>query len=161
MASTLAILSVFIYQGIMFYTQMIMSNYILQKNPITGEYEIHPIRGNRMTWLVIVIACFYAYMLSSMTYILIRQIQSACCTSLPATDRNKVLNDFIVYSQTNLTWFALSFVLCSMPVICLLLVNSSPEFPLKTQSLLPVLYTLWGLHLFNMVVHTFIYSPKD
>lgn len=43
MASTLAILSVFIYQGIMFYTQMIMSNYILQKSPLTGEYELHPI----------------------------------------------------------------------------------------------------------------------
>ena len=79
-----------------------------------------------MTWLVIVIACFYMYMLSSMTYILIRQFQSACCTSLPMTDRNKVLNDYIVYSQTNLTWFALSFVLVVMPLICFLLVDVSP-----------------------------------
>lgn len=76
-----------------------------------------------MIWLVIVIASFYAYMVSVMTFILFRQIRSACCSATDTTDRAKVLADFLVYSHANLTWFALSFVLVVMPLICLLMIK--------------------------------------
>ena len=76
-----------------------------------------------MIWLVIVIASFYAYMVSVMTFILFRQIRSACCSATDTTDRAKVLADFLVYSHANLTWFALSFVLVVMPFICLLMIK--------------------------------------
>jgi len=159
-ASTLSIISVFTYQGIMFYCQMVLSNEIIVKDPVTNVITFKPIEGNQMIWLVIVTACFYSYMLSNMTYIMIRQCQSACCTSLPTTDRNKVLTDYIVYAQTNLTWFALSFVLCTMPFVCLLLVNVTYEDTTHQQSFLPIMYTMWAMHVFNMFVHTFLYSPK-
>ena len=71
-ASTLAIISVFMYQGIMFYSQMVLSNYIFEFDSVTKTYKTQPIKGNQMTWLVIVTGCFYTYMLSAMTYILIR-----------------------------------------------------------------------------------------
>ena len=73
-ASTLDIMSVFMYQGIMFYCQMVLSEEIWVKvdDGVSVHYSLHAIDSNRMTWLLIEAACFYCYMLSAMTYILYR-----------------------------------------------------------------------------------------
>mmetsp|Transcript_14310 Transcript_14310/g.18040 ORF Transcript_14310/g.18040 Transcript_14310/m.18040 type:complete len:93 (+) Transcript_14310:372-650(+) len=89
----------------------------------SGEYQFKPITGNRMTWLMLETACFYTYMVAAITYILIRSLMSACGSASPVTDRQKVMTDYIYYSRHNITWFALNFTLCFMPVICMLLIG--------------------------------------
>jgi len=80
-ARILATISVFGYQGIVFYTQFVLSHALLVQNA-AGEYELMPVEGNKTMWLVIETACFYLYMFAAIFYILGNQIlgvfQTAC-----------------------------------------------------------------------------------
>ena len=64
-------------------------------------------------------ATFYLYMFATVFYIagmaLIRTFESANVVS----DARKAVLDFISYAAINLTWFALNFVLCTMPPLCI------------------------------------------
>lgn len=130
-ASTLEILTVFTYQGIMFYCQMVLSEEIWVKvnDGANTHYSLQAMDSNRMTWLLIEAACFYCYMLSAMTYLLYQSFRSCLCSATPIQDRRKALTDFISFSYYNMTWFALSFVLCIMPIICRVLTSYTLEFP--------------------------------
>ena len=48
-----------------------------------------------MIWLIIETCCFYMYMLGSMVYILVRQLQSVCSSAAETSDMKKVTTDFI------------------------------------------------------------------
>ena len=71
-ARILATLSVFVYQGTVFYAQMQLANNLLEKIPGSSKYTMKSIKGNRMIWLVIETACFYLYMVAAMIYIFVR-----------------------------------------------------------------------------------------
>ena len=72
-------------------------------------------------WLLIETACFYLYVTSAILFVLWRQLISVCARSVEISDMYKSLTDFIVYSAHNLTWFAINFVCCTMPLVCLFL----------------------------------------
>lgn len=106
-------------------------------------------------------ACFYLYMLAAMTYIFFRQLQSAGESAEGVSDRLKVLTDFIDYSKQNLTWFSLNYVLCTMPLICILLESATKHKTLHTQSYLPIMYVLWAMHAANFFIHSLVYGHPD
>jgi len=87
-------------------------------------------------------------------------MKSACCDSIEVSDMKKALTDFITYSSNNLTWFAFNFVLCTMPIVCIIIDNDSLYTPCGTQSYFPILYTLWGMHVVAFMCQITIYK-KD
>ena len=161
-ARILATLSVFIYQGTVFYAQLSLANELLHKLP-DNTYRLNKIKGDRTIWLILETACFYLYMIAAMIYIFVRQMESACCDALQVSDMKKVLTDFITYSSNNLTWFAFNFVLVTMPPVCILLDDQDLWFAGKTSSYFKIIYTLWGMHILAFICQIFIYkrSPKD
>ena len=72
-----------------------------------------------MIWLVIETATFYLYMLATVAYIGGMTIIRAFEASNGVSDAKKAMLDFIKYASVNLTWFALNFVLCTMPPVCI------------------------------------------
>ena len=128
-----------------------------------GVYDLRPIRGGFMIWLILETACFYLYMISNMIYILVRQVESVFWSATPISDMKKALTDFISYSSNNLTWFAFNFVLCTMPPICLVLDDPDLWKHKIDDSYKKITYTLWAMHVLAFVCQFFIYkrSPKD
>lgn len=61
-------LSVFIYQGTVFYAQMTLADAIFNCSN-DGSCIIEPFRGNRMCWLMIETVCFYLYVFAAVAYI--------------------------------------------------------------------------------------------
>ena len=106
-------------------------------------------------YITIETACFYVYMLATVAYIAYRMLSSAWFGNpRDASDSNKLITDFIEYSENNLTWFAFNFVLCLLPPICLYVV--SPGFTkMYTQhadqtngfDLIYFVYATWALHI--------------
>lgn len=70
------------------------------------------------------------------------------------------MTDFITYASINLTWFAFNFVLCALPLVCILLQSDSANliFEGKTASYAPIVYTLFGMHLLHFVCKMKIYK---
>ena len=107
-------LSVFIYQGTVFFAQMTLAENIFNCAN-DGSCTIEPIMGNRMAWLMIETCCFYTYVFAAVAYIAWSMIRGVCEKPDPYSDRAKAITDFICYASINLTWFALNFVLVLMP----------------------------------------------
>mmetsp|Transcript_6940 Transcript_6940/g.9635 ORF Transcript_6940/g.9635 Transcript_6940/m.9635 type:complete len:301 (+) Transcript_6940:496-1398(+) len=115
-----------------------------------------------MCWLMIETCCFYLYMLAAIVFILVRQLQSAWCDALETADMKKALTDYVQYSMLNLTWFAINFVTCAMPPVCIWL-NSDEALDRAgyDQSFQPVIYTLWAMHLIAFLAQVFIYDTVE
>lgn len=162
-ARILATLSVFGYQGTVFYAQLVLGHDLLLQDA-HGHYTLQPIVGNETMWLILEAACFYLYVIAAMVFIFTKQMtgvfESACTTE----DMYKALTDYICYSSHNLTWFALNFVTCCMPALCIFGLEGSKYLEGSTQTLLPIMYTLWAMHILHFVLQTRIYEyiePKQ
>ena len=112
-------IAVFLYQGTVFLAQKVLFEQLVLCPADGSQCSIGIIRGTQMIWLVIETATFYLYMLATVVYIagmaIVRTFESAGTVS----DRKKAVLDFISYAAINLTWFALNFVLCTMPPLCI------------------------------------------
>ena len=161
----LATISVFVYQGAVFYAQKVLADEIVTcgyEDGSADEYfcKYEPLRGNNQVWLVIETLCFYLYVLAAVAYICWRQLYGSCCKNASAkSDMSKALNDFIEYATLNLTWFSFNFVLVCMPPI-LLYALDSPDLQIssRTQSYIPIMYTLWAMHLIHFAFQIRIYE---
>lgn len=82
--------------------------------------------------------------------------------SLQKSDMSKVLQDFISYAAINLTWFAINFVLVTMPPILIWNLDS-PELTIEgnTGTYMPIIYTLWGMHVLHFLFQLRIYELSD
>lgn len=58
----------FIYQGTVFYAQMVLADTIFNCSN-DGTCTIEPLYGNRMLWLLIETCCFYVYVFAAVAYI--------------------------------------------------------------------------------------------
>ena len=61
-------LSVFIYQGTVFFAQMTLADQIFNCES-DGSCTIESVKGNRMVWLLIETGCFYIYVFAAVAYI--------------------------------------------------------------------------------------------
>ena len=119
--------SVFMYQAAIFYVQMNIFNVALVCET-DGGCSITSPKSNIMAWLYIEITCFYLYMVSTVCYIAYSMVFSICTTKRGAqSDMSKTITDFLGYTQNNLIWFALNFVLFLMPLICVISLNPKAE----------------------------------
>ena len=70
----------------------------------------------------------------------------------------KALNDFIEYSNLNLTWFAFNFVLICMPPICIFALQDDVlEIKGATGNYAPLVYILWFVHIIQKFSNLRIY----
>ena len=145
----------------MFYAQLILAHYIFRCDA-KGNCVMNPIVGNKTTWLVMEMACFYLYMLATVFYIIWRTLRSTCCeTGEEKSDMYKALTDFINYSAINLTWFAINFVMVTMPLVSIVLLQGdymvNPEASGSYESLV---WILWGMHVVAFLFKMRIYEPS-
>ena len=155
-------LSVFCYQAAMFYAQLILAQYVFECNA-KGVCVMNPIVGNRSTWLVMEMACFYLYLIATMFYIIWRALASACFETggEKGSDMYKALTDFISYSAINLTWFAINFVMVTMPLLSILLLQGDDMVnPEASGSYEPLIWILWGMHMVAFGLQRRIYEPS-
>ena len=113
-----------------------------------------PIRGSQMIWLVIETATFYLYMSATVAYIGGMTIIRAFEASNGVSDARKAMLDFITYASVNLTWFALNFVLCTMPPVCIFVLQQSTNGLIlegKDGSFLPNMYLIWAIHVLTFL----------
>lgn len=112
-------ISVFAYQGSVFYAQFVLSNFIFYKTA-GGDVDLHEIEGARTAWLLLETVAFYLYVLSTVFYIMWRQMISVVWRDSQATsDMEKAISDFIEYASINLTWFAINVQTCVLPILIL------------------------------------------
>lgn len=72
---------------------------------------------------------------------------------------SKALNDFIEYATLNLTWFSFNFVLCVMPAVSLFGLKSTDlQIPGRTGSFVPIMYTMWAMHVIHFAFQLRIYA---
>lgn len=150
-------LSMMIYQGTVFYAQMVLVDELIDCSG-SGKSEgsqcvMRGVYGNRMTWLVIETSVFYLYVLGSISFMAWHMLSKTCATPDPHSDRTKAITDFIVYSSINLTWFAMNFVLCAMPPLCIFWLNNYDELVRKRYdgSYAIVMYVSWVTNLLVLV----------
>ena len=105
--------------------------------------------GNRMTWLLIETSAFYLYVFATIFYMAWHMIRGVCETPDDHSDRSKAIQDFIVYTSMNLTWFSLNFVLCTMPAVCIFWLNKNETLVRKRYdgSYAPIMYIIWITHM--------------
>ena len=157
-----ATVSVFLYQGSVFFAQMVLADNLIDCTSDSKCY-ITEIRGNRTLWLLIETNCFYLYMIATAVYIGWRMLREACAPANVISDMNKALKDFIDYASINLTWFAFNFVICLLPLICIGLQDEQPSLILegKTGSFAPLVYTLIGMHVIHFASKLRIYEERE
>ena len=73
----LSTLSVFIYQGTVFYAQMVLATEMINCDS-TGACHYVPIRGNTQVWLILETLCFYSYLFATVVYIAWRMLSGVC-----------------------------------------------------------------------------------
>ena len=61
-------LSVFIYQGTVFYAQLVLADAVFSCDD-NGSCVVMPLQGNKMVWLLIETCCFYTYVFAAVAYI--------------------------------------------------------------------------------------------
>jgi len=115
--------TVFCYQGAIFYVQLEVYN-----NMTVCDAESCWLQSPTnvfSVWLYIEIYCFYLYMASTVFYIAYHQLVEGVCFRKESdeSDMTKTITDFLVYAKDNLTWFAFNFVMVTMPLVCLLMLN--------------------------------------
>jgi hypothetical protein len=155
-----ATISVFAYQGTVFYAQLVLGHALINCPENGNRCTMEPLTGHRTTWLVIETACFYLYMIATMAYIVSRTMYSVIAEPpLEKSDMYKTLTDFISYANINLTWFALNFVICMMPPLCIYGIG---QYGLQreeaTGSYLPIMYVLWVTHCVSFAAQLRIYN---
>ena len=135
---------------------------LVKCSPDGNECYLHEITGVRQVWLVLETACFYAYMFATVVYIAGMGISSACRRAPIRSDFKKAIKDFIGYAAINLTWFALNFVLCTMPAFCIFVFpNDGLEIEGNTGSYLSNMYLLWGIHVITFLPKLRIYKINE
>ena len=108
-------------------------------------------------------------MFSTSAFILYRQCAG---TFFPKekSDIKKLIQDFITYAAINLSWFNINFLLCSMPLIVMLILNPllekhyddlHPEDEEKGIQLKWLIWILWVCHMIQFVTKVRIYSDDD
>ena len=123
-----------------------------------GGTTLNHIVGNRMAWLCIETACFYLYVLAAVFYIGWR-MATGISDANEKSDMEKALNDFIEYSNLNLTWFAFNFVLiCLPPIVIFVLQDEYLEIQGATGSYTPLVYILWMVHCIQIFLNLRIYK---
>ena len=111
-----------------------------------------------MTWLCIETACFYLYVLAAVFYIGWR-MAIGISDANEQSDMEKALNDFIEYSNLNLTWFAFNFVLiCLPPIVLFILDDDSLQIQGATGNYAPIVYILWAMHCVQIFTNMRIYK---
>lgn len=126
---------------------------------IDASGNVGDIVGVRTLWLLIETFCFYAYMTATAAYIAWMMTRGICEKATPKSDMAKALNDFIGYASINLTWFAFNWVLCLMPPICIYMINGPHlVFSDRTESYLPLMYTMWAMHCIAFLVKLRVYK---
>ena len=112
-------ISVFMYQGAVFYVQLNVYNNqsVCDQN---GCYLRAP-TNSVMVWVYIEVFMFYLYMLSSVVFIAYHQFVEGICfkKDQAQSDMRKTFTDFLTYADANLIWFAFNFILVFMPLVCM------------------------------------------
>mmetsp|Transcript_9656 Transcript_9656/g.11887 ORF Transcript_9656/g.11887 Transcript_9656/m.11887 type:complete len:268 (-) Transcript_9656:1415-2218(-) len=119
-------ISVFFYQGAVFYVQLnVYENQSICKP--SGRCFLDAPKNSYMIWLYIEIYCFYGYLASAIFYTIFHMLVSGiiCKKKTTKSDMNKTYTDFLTYAYGNLVWFAMNFVLVFMPIICMVLLNTT------------------------------------
>ena len=124
-------ISVFLYQGSVFYAQCVLANEMYICAPPADPHLkgcktkiLANITGSMEAWLFIETFCFYLYMFATVVFIAGNMIVSEFCSHAgTVADMSRAMIDFISYSSINLTWFAFNFVLCTLPPICIFLIK--------------------------------------
>ena len=147
-------LAVFLYQGTVFLAQKVLFEQLVICPAYGGSCTIGQIKGSQTIWLVIETATFYLYMFATVIYIagmaLIRTFESSSAVS----DARKAVLDFISYAAINLTWFALNFVLCTMPPLCIFVLQRNTgglTLEGKDGSFLPNMFLIWAIHVLTFL----------
>lgn len=122
-------LSIFVYQGPIFYAQYIIFKFggmFAEDFSERSDYPDASIHNAIRTvsplrdWLLIEVFVFYAYLHATVFFIAGYQIRSWCTKkSNTLTDIKKTETDFIMYSRDSLVWFAYNFVNFVMPLVVL------------------------------------------
>lgn len=156
----LATISVFAYQGTVFYAQLVLGNSLVSCPPSGKNCTLVPLTGSRTVWLVIETSCFYLYMFATIFYIISRMMYSVIAEpALEKSDMYKALTDFISYANINLTWFAFNFVICLMPGLCIYgLGQFAPIRQNATGSFTTIMYVLWATHCVSFAAQLRIYD---
>ena len=154
--------SVYLYQATVFYTQMVLVEELVDCSD-PERCTLRGVYGNRMTWLVIETSAFYLYALATVIYIAAHMIKGACETPDPHSDRAKAMSDFIVYTSMNLTWFALNFVLVTMPPLCIFWLNKYDSLVRKRfeGTYAPIMYLTWLTNITILVSKRRVISIKN
>ena len=114
-----------------------------------------------MTWLCIETACFYLYVLAAVFYIGWRMTVGISDAD-EKSDMEKALNDFIEYSNLNLTWFAFNFVLiCMPPIVIFGLQDELLEIKGATGNYAPLVWILWVVHIIQKFSNLRIYQIQE
>lgn len=117
-------ISVFMYQGAIFIVQLNVYN----NNSVCDADGCSLIPPNNvyLVWLYIEMYCFYMYMVSSVIFIMYHSFLEGVCAKKESTysDMNKTIMDFLTYENSNLIWFAFNFVLVTMPLVCIFILNA-------------------------------------
>jgi hypothetical protein len=160
-ARILSTISVFVYQGAVFYAQLTLANAFFDCS--AGVCIINHIQGNSEVWLIIETCCFYLYVLATVVYIAWRQFVGVCWERASVTgDMAKVLNDFIKYASINLTWFSFNFVLCVLPPVLIFGLHTADlVIDGATSSYAPIMYSLWCMHVMHFILCLRIYEQKN
>lgn len=159
-ARILATLSVFGYQGCVFYAQLVLGHDLLKQDG-DGHYTLQPIVGNETMWLCIEAACFYLYVVAAMAFLFARQMRGVFESACTTEDMYKAVTDYIIYSSYNLTWFALNFVTCCMPPLCIFGLEGHKYLEGQRKTFLPIMYTLWAMHILCFALQTRIYEYSE
>ena len=117
-----ACIAVFVYQGTVFYAQMVLADTLVDCTASTCT--MRKFEGNRELWLFIEAVCFYSYMFATVAYIFGMMCIGTWERATPKSDMTKAVTDFVNYASINLTWFSFNFVLCAMPPVCMYILNN-------------------------------------
>ena len=83
-------LSVFIYQGTVFYAQMVLADALIDCSA-GGACKILPITGNRLAWLLIETCCFYTYLFAAIAFLAWSMIRGVCEKPDQYSDQKKAI----------------------------------------------------------------------
>ena len=164
MSRILDTISVFLYQGAVFYVQLnVYKNQ--QKCTADGDCRLEPPKNSYMIWLYIEMYCFYFYLLSSVVFIMYHQfIGGVCCKrTSEKSDMNKAFTDFVIYAHSNLVWFAFNFVLVVMPFAAIFFLQSYSEHLDRANadmSYLPLVIVLCCTNFIQFVLRPAIFEDQ-
>ena len=93
-------------------------------------------------------------MFATVVYIAGLALVRTCGRTAQISDFKKAVSDFVSYAAINLTWFALNFVLCVMPPICIFVLQRKTgglTLDGKNGSFEPNMYLIWAIHVITFL----------